>query len=258
MTEEEWQNSVDPRAMCDFVRYSTASWKTRWLGWLQVPRFKISDRRWQLLELATCEWIERRLPLATLQSLLPLARKCAEGRLSRLERVKILEKLVLWLTELQTGGSIHSLLHRDASLCALASLCRLFGMSLPTDDRDFLRMAALRAEEEVRRIRHFGFPQRDSRFLLEDQVRADLVREIIGNPFASSTLDPNWLRCNDGVVERLAREIDEQGRYQEMPILADALEDAGCTREDLLIHCRSQKEHVRGCWVLDFLLGRER
>ena len=42
-----------------------------------------------------------------------------------------------------------------------------------------------------------------------------------------------------------------------MPILADALEDAGCTNQDILNHCRGGGEHVRGCWVVDLLLGKE-
>ena len=43
-----------------------------------------------------------------------------------------------------------------------------------------------------------------------------------------------------------------------MPILADALQDAGCDNEDMLNHCRDVNQpHVRGCWVLDLLFDRK-
>jgi len=54
-------------------------------------------------------------------------------------------------------------------------------------------------------------------------------------------------------VARLARAIYEEGRCGDLPILADALEDAGCTDADILEHCRSAGPHVRGCWLLDLL-----
>ena len=64
------------------------------------------------------------------------------------------------------------------------------------------------------------------------------------------------LRWNGGTLTGLARTIYEGRRFAELPILADALEDAGCDDDDLLAHCRGGGEHVRGCWVLDHLLGK--
>jgi hypothetical protein len=58
-------------------------------------------------------------------------------------------------------------------------------------------------------------------------------------------------------VRHLAREIDQRCRFQELPILADALEEAGCQDEAILTHCRAPAEHVRGCWVVDALLVKE-
>jgi hypothetical protein len=51
--------------------------------------------------------------------------------------------------------------------------------------------------------------------------------------------------------------IDQERRYEDMPKIADALEKAGCTNELILDHCKSKVVHVKGCWVLDFLLGKE-
>lgn len=83
---------------------------------------------------------------------------------------------------------------------------------------------------------------------------ADLIREIFGNPLQPVDLDRSWL--TDAVLA-LAKVIYEERRYDEMPILADALEEAGCRHAEILNHCRSDAEHVRGCWVVDLLLDKK-
>jgi hypothetical protein len=91
----------------------------------------------------------------------------------------------------------------------------------------------------------------------ERKVQADLVREIFGNPFRSVP----WIRPGSpGNVVRyfqFAGDIYEAGSFKDMPLLADALEEAGCADEAILTHCRSAGEHVRGCWVLDLILGKQ-
>jgi len=88
-------------------------------------------------------------------------------------------------------------------------------------------------------------------------ARADLLREIIGNPFRPSPpLQPAVLGWNDGTVRRIAEAIATDQAYDRLPILADALLDAGCDNEELLAHCRSESPHVRGCWAMDLILGR--
>jgi hypothetical protein len=67
-------------------------------------------------------------------------------------------------------------------------------------------------------------------------------------------MDPDWLKPK---VVRLAQAIYDDRAFDCMPSLADALEDAGCTNADILGHCRSGGVHVRGCWVVDSLLGKE-
>jgi hypothetical protein len=85
-------------------------------------------------------------------------------------------------------------------------------------------------------------------------TKACLVHEIFGNPFRPMVLDPDWLTWNDGCVRNLAQGIYDARRFRELPILADALEDAGCTAIDLLAHLRNGLRHFRGCWALDVLL----
>src|SRR5262249_38992633 len=90
----------------------------------------------------------------------------------------------------------------------------------------------------------------------EKTHQCELLREIIGNPFRPVTIDPAWLAWNNRTSPQLAHGIDEERAFERLPILADALEEAGCTDADILSHCRQQGEHVRGCWVLDLLLGK--
>jgi hypothetical protein len=81
-----------------------------------------------------------------------------------------------------------------------------------------------------------------------------LLRDIFGNPFRSLACDPAWLTST---VVALAEGIYADRAFDRMPILADALQDAGCDNEDVLSHCRNtQLAHVRGCWVIDLLTGR--
>src|SRR5262249_9500437 len=84
-----------------------------------------------------------------------------------------------------------------------------------------------------------------------------LLREVFGNPFRPVRIDACWLEGNGGTVVALARSSYEQAQFDALPILADALEEAGCTEKDILRHCRQKGEHVRGCWVLDLLLAKE-
>jgi hypothetical protein len=83
-----------------------------------------------------------------------------------------------------------------------------------------------------------------------------LLRDLFGTVDRSRALESSWLVWNDGTVPRLAQVIYEERRFHELPILADALEDAGCADEHLLGHCRAPGEHARGCWAVDLLLGK--
>jgi hypothetical protein len=80
-----------------------------------------------------------------------------------------------------------------------------------------------------------------------------LVLEVAGNPFREVPFDPAW---RTDTARALARGIYDRRDFGALPILADALQDAGCDRDDVLNHCRDPRQaHVRGCWVLDAVLG---
>src|SRR5262249_19324861 len=81
-----------------------------------------------------------------------------------------------------------------------------------------------------------------------------MIWDVFGNPFRPVTLDPFW---PTPTLVALARRMYESRDFSPMPILADALQDAGCDNDDILDHCRGDGPHVRGCWVVDMLLGKE-
>ena len=83
---------------------------------------------------------------------------------------------------------------------------------------------------------------------------AALVRDIFGNPFRPMTFDPSWRTTT---ATQLAQQMYDSRDFSAMPILADALQDAGCDNTDILDHCRGPEPHVRGCWVVDLVLGKE-
>jgi len=92
-----------------------------------------------------------------------------------------------------------------------------------------------------------GMPQK------ERVQQARFLKEITGNPFRPIAIDPQWLTSD---VLALARGIYEDRAFDRMPILGDALQDAGCENADILDHCRDPNGvHVRGCWVVDCVLG---
>lgn len=93
-----------------------------------------------------------------------------------------------------------------------------------------------------------------ARALSTDSGLPSLLRDVIGNPFRAVTVDPAWVTTT---TRGLAEGIYAERAFDRLPILADALEDAGCDNSDILSHCRGDGLHVRGCWVVDRILGKE-
>ena len=111
-------------------------------------------------------------------------------------------------------------------------------------------------------------------------ILSNLLRDIFGNPFRTISADSRWVEWNDRTVPKLAQAICDEYAFDRLPILADALEESGCTDTDILNHCRQPGEpvrgrpsrrsrrsatsnhcrkpgeHVRGCWVVDLLLNK--
>src|SRR5262249_7081477 len=94
----------------------------------------------------------------------------------------------------------------------------------------------------------------------EKRVQANLVRDVAGNPFRPPCLDRAWMKSEVRALAQAAYDerVLPSGELdpQRLAILADALEECGCTNADILDHLRGPGTHVRGCFVLDCLLGK--
>jgi hypothetical protein len=88
----------------------------------------------------------------------------------------------------------------------------------------------------------------------DQEVGRKLLHDIFGNPFRPVAFADSW---RSETVTSLASAIYAERAFDRMPILADALEEAGCDQPDILAHCRGPGTHVRGCWVVDGVLGKE-
>jgi hypothetical protein len=91
----------------------------------------------------------------------------------------------------------------------------------------------------------------------ERAAQCRLLRDIAGpRPFRRLRLEAGRRACQNEVPAGIAARIYQERAFDRLPVLADALEDAGCADADLLAHCRGSGEHVRGCWAVDLLLGK--
>jgi hypothetical protein len=116
---------------------------------------------------------------------------------------------------------------------------------------------ALRAS----RVGKEGRPVKKSNRAIREAERvaqADLLRCLFAPPGGPETADPAWLNWGDGTVGKMVQTIHDEGAFDHLPILADALEEAGCTDPRFLGHCRHPSQHVRGCWVVALLLKQSR
>ena len=113
--------------------------------------------------------------------------------------------------------------------------------------------ATFAALMDARRLASLYQGEGDPRTRARSLYQAVMIRDIFGNPFRPVSFDPSW---RTGTAIRLAQVMYETRDFAAMPILSDALQDAGCEHADILDHCRGDSPHVRGCWVVDLVLGK--
>jgi hypothetical protein len=89
--------------------------------------------------------------------------------------------------------------------------------------------------------------------LWDKEQYVPIARDIFGNPFRPVKIDNRWLTST---VIDLASAIYAERAFDRMGVLCDALMDAGCNSDEIIAHCRASGPHVRGCWVIDLLLGK--
>jgi hypothetical protein len=221
MTEAEWRTARDPYLMLEFLRG------------------KASDRKLRLFVVTCCRRVWDGLRDVRSRTAVEVAERFADRKASEDELLAA----------------------HDAAYLAVDDCLEYSAFS---EDQAVAAYLAAAAHVDEAWERHDQFPgdaalhslQYAIDGLLEDcePKQAALIREVIGNPLRPVALDPRWLTST---VVGLAQAIYDDRAFDRLPILADALEDAGCDNADVLAHLRGDGPHFRGCWALYLVLGKE-
>jgi hypothetical protein len=219
MNGEEWATSVDPTPMLDYLRGERAS-----------------DRKLRLYAVACCRRVWNLLVDERSRKAVRVAEAYADGSVDR-------ERLIAMRDE---ARDVKGILHGPTQTPFKRAANAAFDAT-----RDTGSSAANNTPYEAARALNFE----DHNLCEEGEVRqqAHLLRCIFGNPFRPVVLDSAFLTPN---MVALAQAMYDDRAFDRMPMLGDALEIAGCDNIAVIDHCRSQSEHVRGCWVVDALLGK--
>jgi hypothetical protein len=225
MNEQEWETSTDPIAMLDCLRSS---------GWA-------SERKLRLFTCACCRLVWHLLIDERSRLAVEVAEHYAEGLLGEEEREAAFRKACYAFGDVRRSPAawpettLRFRRPRDPdSLVRVAFLAAFACGSSAGDIQTHLQ------GEDV------GVP--------DGPARCQLLRCIFDPPSSGPGLNSSWLTTN---VVALARFISDERDFACLPVLADALEDAGCTRRELLNHLRKREHHALGCWGVDAILGRE-
>jgi len=233
MTEAEWLACADPQRMLDAITRDHPDGVRHPLGRL-VP----TDRKLRLFSCAM--WRRRPEVMDSLNAwgLLEASEKLADDLLPAHELAAVRAD---WPIDLDGAGLPYGSWVRQASL-------HLHTVLTPAERQPEERAAQAGLLRDV-----FGNPWRPVRW-----------QEYQPDSTEGGLMLPCWTdeayrirQWNGGTVVSIARAIYDDRRFEDMPVLADALEEVGCTDEAILAHCRQPGEHVRGCWVIDLILGKE-
>jgi hypothetical protein len=243
MTEAEWLTGTDPRPLLGHIGRRLHA-EERVAGRRAQPRAllrhyprKGRNRKLRLFAVACCRRAWERIPDETCRRAVEVAERFADGQASPQERREV-ERAVARLCDPRVID------YRYLAYHVIAGLRYSYHMA--------------RSAAEVANWVVTGRPgSAGPEALAEYAAQCGLLREVFGNPFRPVAINPACLTWNGGTIPKLAQAAYDQRAFERLPVLADALEEAGCTDPDLLGHCRRPAtEHVRGCWALDFLLGR--
>jgi hypothetical protein len=219
MDEHDWLTGSDPEPMLRYLGERASDRK------LRLFMCALSRRVWHLLT-------------EELRRAVDVAERLADGKAGEAERAAAFEA---------AGGSMTEVFSQAVAIPAKA---------LISSHLDFYAQHAAWSVTSVPDVEgRYILPTTDEQEDAEREAQCALLRELFGNPFRPAAIEPDWLSWEGGTVPRIARAIYDDRAFDLLPILADALEDAGCTDAVILDHCRGPGPHVRGCWVLDALLG---
>jgi hypothetical protein len=253
MTPAEWRSCTDPAAMLAFLSG------------------KISERKLRLFACACCRRIWHLLPEDASRRAVEAAERFADGLLGldELARAEAASKQVTWsAVETAYAGSGWGTPHGKHAVrsnwmavwaaCAAENAAEPLpaGGALPSLAARTAQVASWACAVAGQRAcwNSFDVGPLDAQPESEEACQCALLRDLCGDTPQTPDLHPDWLLWDRGVVVELARHIAEQRLYGDMPILGDALRDAGCDEPIILEHCRPGRGHVHGCWLLDAIL----
>jgi hypothetical protein len=234
MTDVKWLKCEDPEAM------------------LTVLQNKVSDRKLRLFACACCHRIAHFVVDDRSRTAIAILEQYADGQASD-EQLVVADEA----NQEMLGRSGTEAAH-DAATYTIAC-----AVGVPQDGPsavDTTKNARLTAHGAAGTIaiapdRTQSKRAQQAARKVESRAQAVLLRDIFGNPFRPVAFAPEW-RTDTAVS--LGRQMYDAREFSAMPILADALQDAGCDDDDILQHCRDANQpHVRGCWVVDLVLGKE-
>jgi len=258
MTESKWLSCTDTSQM---LRFLLGGDYPRVQDVESFPDCRASARKLRLFACACYHRIRHLLPDTRAQAAVEVAEQVAEGVASEEER----RRAEATVREPLDAMESHWRASQGAERIALEpthDALALAGVILWDQPQKAAYYAASNAHLTFACIANPGDASSNIGFCTsraaEERVQTDLLRCIFGPlPFHPAYLDPSWLAWNDGTVPRVAQAIYDDTAFERLPVLADALEDAGCTDAEILGHCRGPGPHVQGCWVVDLLLGKE-
>lgn len=194
---------------------------------------RVSERKWRLVGCAFCRRIWHLLPHHFNRELVLAVEENPTGEFEDPDLN----------AAIRASSRVESEHRDDLGYWAVKNLGRSYYKLKP------LLAAGRAAVSAAYRVEHAGGDRE-----AETAAHADLVRCVLGDPFRPVAFDPTW-RTETAVT--LARGVYDLHAFDRLPILADALEEAGCDHPDVLTHCRGPGPYARGCWVVDAVLGYE-
>ncbi len=234
MTEAEWLACTDDGAIAAAVREFA------------------SDRKARLIACGCCRLVWDWLVNDRSRGAVETSERFADGLVTddELSRAAYFaEAAVFAVDEMQERYWRDQKAVRDGWL----DVCDATENGIPSRDRTLISFDIARAAANWAERLNADDPRLCFRELPDPIFSPVVARDVMGNPFRSVAVGPFWLTTN---VRTLAAQMYAARDFSAMPILADALQDAGCDNPDVLSHCRVPGPHVRGCWVIDLLLGK--
>jgi hypothetical protein len=253
MKDTEWQTCDDVRAMLDHL--ATRGGRESEPG-LDVVEEVIGERKLGLFAVACCRRVDHHLVAETTRNLVDAAEQFFTNQGSEEDLAEAVEALL----DEEAALEREELGHKETQIANAADIAIIMGSGLSLAYYGAICSGNECYEELIGGLdvlQHATTRRGTARAAEESARQADLLRDMAGNPFRRVTINQAWLRWKDRTVAKLAESIFEERRFVDLPVLADALEEAGCTDRDLLDHLRGPGPHVPGCWAVDLLLDKK-